>query len=462
MANEFIIRNGFQSRGDSQVTGSLDVTGGITGSYTGSFTGDGSGLTGISVTTGAFGIADASGSYTYYSDFQTAINAASAGETVEMFADVTETSAVTVTLKNGVNINGNGRTYELNTADATPAFITPNSTANFDIAIQNMIITRSNSTTTAGYCIGIGINTTGDLDLTGTIVNNTGAGYGITAVSANGNMQINNATVYTNSATAIFLNGNSQSGAKNCIAYSNSGIGIRNSNGKIINCFGQSTSGIGISNVGGDAINCTGVSGGTDGFQNQARAFRCTGISTGGAGYYSVNSGQNHNCTGYSSASYGFRTLGTGNHIVSNCSGYSTANAGMFLSQAVRANNCFAYSTVNNAYGGSGTANLYNCTGESLAAVTVTGVNDIYNCSLKCAWNDAGGHVINTTSVSLHEYFNNTLITTNASANAIYSLNAQTAYIGSNVYKGMTTPINANITNIQSNASDAYGNVLIG
>jgi hypothetical protein len=47
MANEFIIKNGFQSRGNGQVTGSLDVTGGITGSYTGSFTGDGSGLTGL-------------------------------------------------------------------------------------------------------------------------------------------------------------------------------------------------------------------------------------------------------------------------------------------------------------------------------------------------------------------------------------------------------------------------------
>ena len=47
MANEFIIRNGFQSRGNGQVTGSLDVTGGITGSSTGSFTGDGSGLTGL-------------------------------------------------------------------------------------------------------------------------------------------------------------------------------------------------------------------------------------------------------------------------------------------------------------------------------------------------------------------------------------------------------------------------------
>jgi hypothetical protein len=47
MANEFIIRNGFQSRGNGQITGSLSVTGGITGSYTGSFTGDGSGLTGL-------------------------------------------------------------------------------------------------------------------------------------------------------------------------------------------------------------------------------------------------------------------------------------------------------------------------------------------------------------------------------------------------------------------------------
>ena len=47
MANEFVIKNGFQSRGNGQVTGSLDITGGITGSFTGSFTGDGSGLSGV-------------------------------------------------------------------------------------------------------------------------------------------------------------------------------------------------------------------------------------------------------------------------------------------------------------------------------------------------------------------------------------------------------------------------------
>ena len=50
MANEFIIKNGFQSRGNGQVTGSLDVTGGITGSFSGSFQGDGSGLTGVPAT----------------------------------------------------------------------------------------------------------------------------------------------------------------------------------------------------------------------------------------------------------------------------------------------------------------------------------------------------------------------------------------------------------------------------
>ena len=38
MANEFRIRNGFFSEGNSNITGSLTVTGGITGSFSGSGT----------------------------------------------------------------------------------------------------------------------------------------------------------------------------------------------------------------------------------------------------------------------------------------------------------------------------------------------------------------------------------------------------------------------------------------
>ena len=44
MANEFVVKNGFISNGNSQITGSLNVTGGVTGSFTGSFNGDASGL----------------------------------------------------------------------------------------------------------------------------------------------------------------------------------------------------------------------------------------------------------------------------------------------------------------------------------------------------------------------------------------------------------------------------------
>jgi hypothetical protein len=42
MANEFIIKNGFRSQGNSEVTGSLNITGGITGSFSGSISAPGS------------------------------------------------------------------------------------------------------------------------------------------------------------------------------------------------------------------------------------------------------------------------------------------------------------------------------------------------------------------------------------------------------------------------------------
>jgi hypothetical protein len=47
MANEFVIKRGYISQGDSSITGSLVVTGGVTGSFSGSYVGDGSGLTGV-------------------------------------------------------------------------------------------------------------------------------------------------------------------------------------------------------------------------------------------------------------------------------------------------------------------------------------------------------------------------------------------------------------------------------
>ena len=65
---------------------------------------------------GVFGIADTSGVYTFYATLTLAMAAATAGQTIEMFADVTESSVTSITLKNGVNINGNGHTYNYTAA----------------------------------------------------------------------------------------------------------------------------------------------------------------------------------------------------------------------------------------------------------------------------------------------------------------------------------------------------------
>lgn len=66
---------------------------------------------------GPFGIPNANGVYTYYPKLRDAVNAATVGQTVEVFADYTETDTSLfgiVTLKNNVDINFNGHTYTYN------------------------------------------------------------------------------------------------------------------------------------------------------------------------------------------------------------------------------------------------------------------------------------------------------------------------------------------------------------
>jgi hypothetical protein len=108
MANEFIIKKGLISKANSVVSGSLIVTEGISGSFSGSFEGDGSQLTGIETPFGKFGIADSSGSYTYYSDLSSSLQAAVSGDTIQMFTNVTEASDHVYHLKDKVDFNFNG------------------------------------------------------------------------------------------------------------------------------------------------------------------------------------------------------------------------------------------------------------------------------------------------------------------------------------------------------------------
>jgi hypothetical protein len=81
---------------------------------------------------GKVGIADSTGLYTYYTDLTTAMAGAVAGDTIEIFTDITE-SGLGVKLKDGVDLNLNGHTLLFNSAtpsDYAVAFASDNCTIN--------------------------------------------------------------------------------------------------------------------------------------------------------------------------------------------------------------------------------------------------------------------------------------------------------------------------------------------
>ena len=81
---------------------------GLSGSFSGSFQGDGSGLTNLPASFGKFGIANTNGEYTYYSDLSSSLQASTAGDTIQLFTNVTEASDHTFHLKDKVDFNFNG------------------------------------------------------------------------------------------------------------------------------------------------------------------------------------------------------------------------------------------------------------------------------------------------------------------------------------------------------------------
>jgi hypothetical protein len=432
---------------NTTITGSLNVTGGITGSYTGSYTGsfvgDGSGLTGISVPSGVFGISDSSGVYTYYATLTLAMAAAVAGQTIEMFADVVETGAVTVVLKNGVNINFNGHTYTLDSATTDSCLlINSNVTASF----FNGTVRRIGGTSGFNsYCLG-GTGAVGsprNIYSYGVKYENT-FGIAVHNPGANSNMYNIDAYgvtygIYNNSGNVY----NSQGSAT-------TGSGVHSQNGgKYFSCIGKSTSGDGVTGTGGQFISCTGFSSSGNGINfNGSFGLSCTGYSSTLDGIVSSGTATLTDCSGYSASRYGVSLTGT--TAGSNIYGFSASNNGVRISSGSGSqiiNSVKAISDLNIAL-----FVLHN--GTSVI------VSDIYAHS---KWNNTGGHAVQITGTSSNKILKGgTLIVTNSSANCIYSAAAQTWKYLQLAFIGATTPISANITQGQLNTHDNQGNILIG
>jgi hypothetical protein len=394
---------------------------------------------------GVFGISNASGVYTYYATFTLAMAAATSGQTIEMFTSVTETGAVTIILKNGVNINGNGHTYTLNNSGLTHA-LTVAGTVVTSCNINNLNVIRTGSTGSLfdNSCLILGTNGTGVINCAGSTFRNSGNGCGI-LFSTSSAHEINYAIAYaTNSygAFGIFSSG----GAKlnNCIGYGTSGgTGIRCHNGgDIQNCTGVSDSGYGIYGLAGNQSNSVGISTSGSGFSAQTTVINCVGRSTSGVGIECTNATNIVGCVGISVSGIGITS-----NISSlyNCSGISSSSRGVQISSNV--------------------SKVYNLTSKSTSSYSMFAnatVIEIHNSTIISDWNNAGGIGISSNNAVIPAtILNSTFLLSNASAPYLFNnTNAQVVSTRGNTYKGGGA-YSALITQAIVTVEDAQGNIFL-
>lgn len=356
---------------------------------------------------GKFGIADSLGQYTYYTDLTTAMTAAVSGETIEFFTDYNESGAVSVTLKNGVNINMNGHTYTLShSAAAVNAFTGSNVQMSF---LNGNIVIDTATFSSIGLSVS-GSNT--DIDCTGLYIKVVSSGGTGRPLAASGGVVRNLRALSIDdlcasaSRTTLFNCNLRATGTGNGLSL---GLSTLGNVGNAYDCYIQSNSGAGaVVNVNSLCVNCNIVSTSGIGLSLLGGTIRGGSILTGAN--YAVSSN-----TEYSSG------LHTGTAI-SNATIISTSTA-VLMTAISTANNLLRNCVI------SGGTNAVEISGTSLASN-----NYILSCTLSGA----------------------------AGSNCIYSatLNTPCAY-ANNVYQTTTTPVSANITADIVNTQDNQGNILV-
>ena len=376
-------------------------------------------------------IYDANGVPTYYSDIQSAITAASAGQTVEILADVTETGAVEITLKDGVTINGNGHTYTLDNVTALTNAFTISSAADF--TINNLTIVRTNGT---GYCLYLN-NALVNVILNGvTLKSASGAGVYGNCTSVTGNWKVlitaNDFSIYGIAANVRF-SGFDVYATGTVEAIKGSGF---LSNGVVISTSSDCIQG---------AFDCSNVYSKSSG--------RYAFYSTGGTSLVK-------NCTLESSANNAVRGIGQ----YQNCLIKSTSSPCNYGVADEIFDDCIIWSTA--SYGAAlGTRMEFNnCTIRSDASYVIysnkTGI--VNNSTIICNYNNSAGDGVNAQGNG-GIFLNCTFDLANSSAYALDSISATVYtldFAGCKV-KGGTAIKSANINQGITNTEDSQGNILI-
>jgi hypothetical protein len=383
---------------------------------------------------GIFGIADAAGVYTYYSSLAAAIAAATVGQTIQLFTDYTETASVSVFMKNGVNINLNGHTYEYATADINDTLSDGGIPATVTIFNGTLKRTGSSAPTTV---VGVGLklsNNSTNVTLHGvTVIAEDGSNCCIIQGGKLSGGYFRQIGSTTGSANAFLLNG-SGSIADNIHVHADN-LFSRIDLGKISNSYFR--------NDGARAV-----------YLNSGEAYNITGYSTAGEAIL-VGAAKLYNSTGRSTVNFGISTS-TASEIY-NCSGYSSGGSG--ISNLNYAENCVGSSIALYGIFTGSNSKTYNCTARSTSLSAFFSRGRIVKSSGISTYNDPTGHGF-TAIENNDEIVDCYAEVVNASA---YGVNAPTTspYVIGFSGIGMTQLLNL-LSNAQSNTEDNFGNILIG
>jgi hypothetical protein len=384
--------------------------------------------------TGIWGIADATGTYTFYANLGLAIAAAVSGDTIVLFTNYTETVSSSVFYKNGVNINLNGHTYEYAVADINDTLSDGGLAAT--VTIFNGTLKRTNSsapTNTTGVCLKLS-NASSNVTLQGvTVIAEDGSNCCIVQGGKLSGGYYRQIGVVAGSTFAFFAN-SANSIIDNIHVHADSKY-TRLDSGIISNSYFRSDGNYGIYVFSGEAYNITGYSTANYGILlGTAKVFNSTGISTSLSGIHTGTSSELYNCSGYSSASYGLSSL----NYAMNCSGRSIASYGMFTGSF---------------------SETYNCTAWSSVAPAIFSRGRIVKTSAITTFNNAGGHAFVNVENN-DEIVDCYAEVANASAYGVYAPTTS-PYVTGFSGRGMTVLLNL-LSNAQVNTTDSFGNILIG
>ena len=424
--------------GTSTINLGLDALGNVVTGTTGSY--------------GVFGISNSSGLYTYYTTLTLAMAAAVSGQVIEMFADVLETGAVSITLKNGVNINGNGHTYTLSNASATTTLIDNGVAVTcsiFNITFKTLNITETTYILKITGASKINGNESTNFISTvnrGVSINNVNAEVSGVFSSGTRGADIDSGTLTDSTLEATFIGAYVGGTGKliKCISrlLSSGGNSAIYNDGSIYECSAYSP----ITAIrGGYIYKCLGVSTGSFGIGSAYLVMDSTAYSSGSAAIYLVN--EIINSSGYSTAGVGIVLPSS---TMTSCVGYSTASNGIATTTSSG-----GASFIWNSYAYSSGAAAISQTNNN----TLYGTSQISNCTIICSWDNVGGHAIAAAGAT--NIANCTMRVLNASAKAIYSAAAITLKYSNNSFEGSTNPISATITQGIINTFDNKGNILI-